>query len=428
MQSKSPAIDSAIEAVNLRNEPAIYVAPVNSANIFKTSLIIVISDAHIFIFNINGKVKQVLSFYEMIGMTIDGSTITFKFENTNYSIFTTESQKIFDCVYDIVSHIFTIKEQHKLTITNFRVEQHLNNGLSALFRLKAIYQNPHKENFKTMETILMCSQPCISVNQFVDQANFLPHLITVLPLCPYIKSIVFNKIDGIDNYEYLALLCQNEIYLQHIMVQGQATFKFNEFIGNLQSNRNAHLFALGFADSNLTAENLNLISSFIKVGGLRSIEFHNAIGSESMISFYNTFLTSGIFETIFMMNMSGTKNLNLTQFFPKITSIRMLCLSNCDLEIYDIFTNVSTLTDLKSLDISNNHCSSQIDPNDSISFPQYLQTLNLNNTDFSPECALPLLKFIFNHFENGLNLSIASLAPPESTEWKSILHFISHST
>ena len=71
----NPAISAAIEAVNSKNEPVIYCSTVNSANIFRTSLIIVISDSHIYIFNLNGKIKQILSFYEMTGMTIDGSTI-----------------------------------------------------------------------------------------------------------------------------------------------------------------------------------------------------------------------------------------------------------------------------------------------------------------------------------------------------------------
>lgn len=424
----NPAISAAIEAVNSKNEPVIYCSTVNSASIFRTSLIIVISDSHIYIFNLNGKIKQTLSFYEMTGMTIDGSTITFKFENSNYSIYTTEHEEIFKNVDDIVSHIFTMKEQHKLNITNFRVEQHKNNGISALFRLKAIYKNPNLENFKLMETILVCSQPCVSTNQFEDKVNFLPHFMTILPLCPYIKSVVFTKIDGIDNYQYLASLCSNELYLKHMLIYGDATPKFNEFIGNLQINKNQHLFGLGFADSNLTSDKLTLLSNFIKVGGLKSIEFHNAIGNDNMISFYNTFLTSGIFDTIFMMNFSGTKNLNLSLLFPKIKAVKVLCLSNCDLEIFDVITRVSELPDLKVLDISKNRCTSKVDPNVPITFPEFLNTINVNNTDFSPDCAVPFIKFIFNHFEYGLNLSIASIAPPESLEWNSILSCIGHLT
>lgn len=426
----NPATAAAIEAVNLKNEPAIYYSTVYSANIFKTSLIIVITDSHIYIFNLNGKVKQALSFYEMKGMNVNGSTITFKFEKSNYSISAPveESKKIFDCVYDVIRHVFTMKEQHEFTITNFTVEQNKNNGLSALFRLKHIYQNPNLENFKTMETILACSQPCVSINLFNDKAIFLPHFITILPLCPDIKSVVFNQIDGIDNYEYLASLFQNEVYLKHILVQGIATPKFQEFVRNLQTNKNAHMFGLGFQDSNLTAEKLNLLANLIKVTRLKSIEFHNAIGNDQMISFYNSFLTSGIFDTVFMMNFSGTKNLDLMTLFPKITSLRMLCLANCDLEIFDVLSNVSMLTDLKVLDISYNRCSNAIDPNASITFPKYLQTINVNHTEFSPGCAVPLLKFLFNHFENGLNLSIASLAPPESLEWNSILSFLNRAT
>lgn len=424
----NPAIQSAIEAVNLRNEPAIYYATVNSANIFRTSLIIVISDSHIFVFNLNGKAKQILSFYEMVGMKVEENTITFKFPKTEYSIYAPDPNSIVDCVFDVLKHVLTQNEQHKLIITNFRVERQKNNGLSALFRLKEIYKNPNLDNFKLMETILMCCQPCVSINQFEDQANFLPHFINILPFCPYIKSVLFTQIDGIDNYEYLIQLSQNELYLKHILIQGPATSKFSEFIRILQAVKNSELFGIGFTDSNLSPDHLNLIGGLIKICGLKSVEFHNAIQSDVLISFYNTFLSSGIFDSIYMMNFSGTKNLNLSQLLPKITPVKILCLANCDLEIYDVLTQISVLSNLKVLDISKNHCSNGINTDDIITFPKSLHTINVNSTDFGPNCVVPLLKFLFAHFETGLKLSIASIAPPESLEWNTIFSYINRCT
>lgn len=414
----------AIEFVKGRNEAAIYNETVKSRSFFKLTQIIVISDSNIYIFKKNGKVKNILSLFDMVGMKTEDQILTLIYPQNEYPFILNENSQLSPNIISVIQHMMTMKEQSNLQISNFQVIRQKHNGIGALFKINAIYQNPRIENLKLLQNILRFSQPYVSITNFVEPANFLPYFIKVLPLCTHIKSLAFPRLPDIDAYSYLAQLCQNEINLKHIAVQGEITSSFNNFVSAIKENRESKLFGLSFVESELKENNLNQLQSIILSSGIHSIEFHRAIDNNAMIYFYSTFLSPQLFENLYSLNLAGTTNIIVSQLFPRIKKIRMLCLSNCGLDINDVLKELSTFTNIKVLDISRNRCIAPIDQ--SLILPPTLNTLRIDDTSFSADCIVPFLSFIFQRFEHGLKLSISSLALANENEWSDVFSFFHH--
>ena len=421
------ALNKAADFITAGGQPLIYSTHVKTGGPFKSTEILAITDSRVVIFSGNGqRPLHAYSFFDLKSIKVNSkheNAVSIEFATGSISFRSDDASQILHHIYDCIQHLLSMKEQAQIQIDNYQVQAARHNGTGALYRLKAQYQNPSLDNFKKLESILMFSQPYVSLSVFNDKLNFVPHFVNVLPLITHIKSLTLPEIEGIDNYKLIAQIIPNENHIKHFSIHGPVTDAFDEFVDAIKENRQTKLYGLSFVNSNLDKQHLECVTTLIRAAGLKSVQFHRAVEEESFDYFYNEFINPTLFNQIDVLSLSGTPNIRLTKLFKSITKIKMLSLSNCSLDIKDVFNELPKLTHIKLLDISNNRLTEPVD--EEIELPNSLNQVVANHISFSADCLVPFLNFLFSRFEHGLKLSMAEIETP-SEEWDEVFSFLHH--
>ena len=408
----------------------IFITNTKNSGMFKISEIISITESKFIILSQNGgKIKQTYSFLDFLSLTIDKNKITLCFDKASFSFESSESVRIAQIIQDVVQHVLTMNEQRKVKINGFKVVKTEQNGIAALARLKENCQNPNdcnNQDIGLLYNVLVYSQPSVNILNFSNPIQFSKQLVKILPFCPNIKYLTIPSIKELDPYSLLLPFTKNNFFLKHISINGEITSSYPEFISSLNENHDSKLFGLSFSYSNMTSEELDILYNYAVNRNLHGLGFHRAIKSHAMNYFYSTFLTQKLFQSIFLLDLSNTGNINIQKLLPKLTTIEFLSLNNCGIDIKDVLFNISSFSKLRVLDIGHNTCTTKL-TDKIVQLPTTLNTLIVDNVSFSAGCIIPFFSFIFSHFENGIRFSISSIVT-SNDEWKPLFDFFYNST
>ena len=262
-----------------------------------------------------------------------------------------------------------------------------------------------------LKEIVVYSQNYVSVCDLPDVQDILPLLVNCLPLAPTISDVSFRNCGSHDVFDLLAKLSREWNFLRRIEIVGPKTSSYPEFLLNWKNSGNRKLRCLSFENTQMTAAHLDLLAEMIVGVELVCIELHNAVSDEAIPKFYSRFFSFSVMDNLRCLNLDRTKNLDLDLLLPRISSLLMLSLEECGIEVSHALEKISKFTQLNVLNLSKNECKGVVR-----NLPPCLHTLYLDGVKWSEQT---FSRFLVFASESKLCLSV-SMAIASDAEWKSV--------
>lgn len=404
-----------------------------AATLFKNVDIISITSGRFFILNQNGtKIKRTFPFTELSEVSVQENSIKLVFGKITYSFESNDTKPIINSIKDVISHTLTTFEQRNIIFDDFKVIPLIpQNGFAADCRLyDGSTQYPNTGQYlNEIKKILIYMQPNVLLSEYKYPKEVIKPLLNVLPFSPNIQYLEIPKMEGIDTYELIHPFIKNNFSLKHLFIEGEKTKYFPEFISLLEHNTDSKLNGHSFKKTNMGRTELDLLYKYCVKKKIQSLGFHKAIKDESMDYFYNTFLMPELFDSLYILNLSNNTNIDVRKLLPKLRQVSYLSLNNCRLEICDVLSYASNMTQIKCIDLSQNNCNSTFNKTlfSTLRFSPSFDTLIIDDVSFKSNCIIPFFSFIFSRFEHGLRLSVASLITTDEI-WTQLFDFLSTTT
>lgn len=407
-----------VEASKLAGKKVIYVANVKQKGRISHSIIALITDRSFEIYKKNGtKPVKEYPWSRLVSLDRATSLITLNFGKKNIVLECSESQTMIQAFGDVLSRCLTSSEQEKIGIKKFNFPTIYPTPISVLSRMQE-YAKVNKitldNNFYNIFYENMIFQtPVFNLDQLSEISQTIPMFIDSLPLMKSIRSLLIPRITNVEPYQLLSNFVEQKFFLKHLLLAGEATPFFQTFFNSLKSNRQ-RLYGLGFLQSNFGTNELNTIADYASFSRIPSIEFHEAIRPDAMLHFYKKFLSPNLLDTLCSLNLSGTPNLDIQLLLPSIKNIMFLSLSQCDVEIAEVFQNIVGFKQLRILNLNGNHCDRVI-----ASIPASLVTLFVEDVQWSDGT----LSQFLTRLDGELKLLVSSAQASEQ-EWHDLFNIL----
>lgn len=426
-------IKKANEYLKTQNYLVIYSAYVRPTGFIKiTEILSITTSGFITLSQKGNKIKNTFPFNNLTGVSIQENVVTLTFGKIIYSFESNETSQIIYNIKDVISHTLTIFEQQIINIDDFKIiPQVSQNGFAAECRLmNSITQYPEKDKYvDEIKKILVYMQPTVDLSNYKSIGEIISPFLNVLPFSPNIQKLEIPKIPNVDTYDIIRTFIKNRFFLKHLSIEGEKTRFFSEFLSLLKHNQYSKLNGHSFTNTKMERNELDLLYKYCTEEKIQSLGFHQAIQKESFDYFITSFLKPELFDTLYILNLSGNPKIEICKLLPKLRQISYLSLSDCQCEICDVLNYVSNMNRIKCIDLSHNKCSSTFNKTQSstLRFPPSFDTLIIDNVSFASVCIIPFFNFIFSRFEHGLKLSISSLITTGEV-WSQFFDFLSTSS
>lgn len=405
----------------------------NSCSILKKDSIINITDFGIDIYSKGkGNLRTSLPWIAISRVKIQNNDIYLKFSSKSVTISSElASRQIFGAIIHCLQQILSSFEIQLLHVDQFNVPKAKHSGYGALIRFAELARTNGKlispEAYDKFKTFLMTSQRELDLSLLGDPQTTLPLFLGTLPLTSTIQSVSIPYIPMFPTYQVLADYAASVARLNYIDIAGKAGETFKLFIMKMSNMQNSKLLGLSFTNSDLTNDNLTVLSEYVGKQRISSIAFHNAILYDSLPFFYSNFFTSNMIGSLTVLNLDGTKNLDVQKLFPVLRNIYVLSLENCGLPVDRILSQISLcgLRNLRALNVSNNICEHL--PISAITLPQTLISFVANNIRWSDLCLVNIFKIVFSRRKVSTKLSL-SYANSSPDEWSRVWSYLNSCT
>ncbi|EAY16374.1 Leucine Rich Repeat family protein [Trichomonas vaginalis G3] len=402
----------------------------NSSSILKKNSIIIVTDYGLDIYSAaKGNLRTTLSWIAISKVGIKNNDISLKFSSKSVSISTElYASKLFGAIVHCLQQLLSSFEIQLLQIDKFNVPKAKHSGYGALLRFSELARSNGKlispESLEKLKNVLMISKKEVDLSILGDLPTTFPIFLGTLPLISTIQSLNIPQIPMFPTYQVLSDYAASIARLNYVDIAGQVSELFKLFLTKLSNMQNSKLLGLSFTNSDFTVEYLSLLSNFISTQKISAIGFHNAIIYDAMPHFYSNFFTSTMVDSLTVLNLDNTKNLDIQKLFPSLKNIYILSLENCNLYIDKVFSQmeISGFRNIRALNISNNLCEHL--PTTAISLPQTLISIVANNIRWNDLCLLNMLKIVFSKRRNNTKLSL-SYANASPDEWQRVWQFFS---
>ena len=423
-------IKKANDYIKSQNYLIIYSTFVRPASFMKISEILSITTYGFLVLSQKGnKIKNAYPFNDLTGVSVQENVVTLTFTKSTYSFESNDSNQIIYNIKDVIRHTLTVYEQQIINIDDFKIiPQVSQNGFAAECRLcNNTSQYPNQDKYlNEIKQILIYMQNTVKLSDYKFPGEIISPLLNVLPFSPYIEYLELPKLSHVDTYDIIRPFLKNNFYLKYLSIEGEKTKFFSEFLSLLKHNPYSKLNGHSFTNSDLGRTELDLLYKYCTDQKIQSLGFHSAIKRENFDYFYTSFLTPELFDSLYVLNLSGNPKIEIRKLLPRVRQICFLSLKDCQLEICDVLSSVSGMNRIKCIDLSNNKCSTTFNKTlyQSLKFPPSFDTLIIDNVSFTSSCIIPFFHFIFERFEHGLKLSVASLIMSGEL-WSQFFDFLS---
>ncbi|OHS96110.1 hypothetical protein TRFO_37752 [Tritrichomonas foetus] len=271
---------------------------------------------------------------------------------------------------------------------------------------------------------LTYGNPVIQLQEVRKPKQYVNVMFDTIPLFRTAKVLKIPRYFNFDVFPNVAEFTANIRSLKSIEVYGPINNGMDLFVQNVRKNaKTSELSSLSFCLSDFSENELNSISEIITNGPITGLELHRAISPESMNFFYSIFLSPQLNNSLQILNLDRTPNLNLMKLLPKIRNIPFLSLANCDLEIGETINIISncSMVDLMTLNLSGNEA--RTIPSENSTIPKHLKRLLLNNISWPDNYLEDFFAFIFEKFENGLSFGFSG-AIASTNEWFNLFNYL----
>lgn len=365
------------------------------------------------------KLRQSESWIKLIQIEYRLNQISLAFESIEIIINTNRAEIMFYAVGHIMRQI---SNERKFSELGFATVE--NTGFPAIYRLT---QTAKVRNIElpqrfvdAITNIAKFGQSTIDLGEISNYNQYIPQLFDVLPLMKFIDTIKLTNYSKYPNFEsYIS----NISTISNIEFIGKSDNTIVQLLSKLLKSRKIKIKSLSFENTDLSTEELGMISKICENLKITSIGLHNVSRNSDSSNFLSTkFLSPSLMKNITVVNLSGTKHLDIMKILPRIPNVFALSLANTGVEVSDIFEYIShsPLIRLKYLDISENLSTKQIKIDTKL--PPTIFCIIANKIKWCGDTFLQFMQMMVGKYPiNGLKLSV-SKAQVES--WDRIFAFL----
>ncbi|EAY15532.1 Leucine Rich Repeat family protein [Trichomonas vaginalis G3] len=369
----------------------------NVNSLFMSNSILIVTDRSLDIYNKkNICLKDSLSLLQLRSLSYVDQNIIIKYGKEKAKIESkTNSLEILSSILHVIQKLFNETELKSMNFDSFDFPPTNN------FRNAAIISLKERLRINNIEFPTQLEQYFSKVlERHEDTAifkgineNILINLVKVLPLCPDLKTVIFEDI----KYDIYKILLENSNCLSKlkcVKIDAKATESFPKFINTLCDTSKFSFNGFGFRNSDLSNDNLAAVCQLTEVHKLTSLSLNNAINNTALPYFYTGFFSPILKTNIISLDLSYTRNINLDQLLPSIKFLTHLSLAYTNHNVSDILSKISSnsLYLLRTLDISGNSCEER--NLSSIQFMKPLTRIIANEITWPKKTLLNIFKMV----------------------------------
>lgn len=429
------ALDKVSLDMSIRNIKTLYVGVVtkiHNRNGKTDSRILFIGDSCISFFTDKQNPSESRTFYwvDLIDVDFSGDKFEFQFsKNQELMKFTSpDSEEIKEIIGFLLHRYLTDEERKIIQLEQFGKFEGSPTGLMMLARFNShVLSNKMKPSPDIISFVTEIFRKKPSEIEITDLnfGPYIPALIYAINLIPFATSIIIPDLNP-PIYQILTKTVQEMKTINHLYIMS-ANFKaFPDFCNAINIlDKTSPITGISYVDVPFTQKQLTQLHDSIIARGFRSFSMQNCINEKISNYFYNDFLDSRIMNTIEMLNLDFTSNINLTILIPKATGLVSLSLESTGVDIFEVFTQLSSgsFPKLEFINLKGNVCTKSIGSiklDDNIP----LSRIDARKVQWKASCFSGMFKFIAaRNWKNGLSLDM-SLAQYEELDFQDMITFV----
>ncbi|EAY17294.1 hypothetical protein TVAG_266570 [Trichomonas vaginalis G3] len=402
------------------------VVEIFGTSIWKRERVLILTDLAIFIFKKGGKTPKVFHFWQAITFVgLQNDEISLRFKSGFIRIKSAEFSIILGTIGDILTRTMTKDEREAIGLNLYPVTESSPNACSAWTRFKNQIRlfkiEVSNDSLSKIKLYLSEQKPILDFSEFEDITKIYPLIIDILKLYKGIHTIIIPEIPGFDTFEFASWIVSEKVYISNIIFRAKVTPKYEMFIEALKASP-ANIIGIYFENSLLSQNNLEglLDASISKVG---VFGFKSCIETSALDYFYSKFLRSKISETLTVLNLDNTKNININALLQSMPYLSVLSVANCGLEVGSIFRAIFEAPILRIHAINFNGNKSTFPVDEFRFLPSSLSSLSADNITWSEGTLIPFIRLSLKSFKSGVKLSLRN-ADATTDEWVHVFNFL----
>lgn len=312
-----------------------------------------------------------------------------------------KSKDIRDILATIGSILCRVKPPHEvreMDIQSYGVEITLPNGRGLLSRFLGacflLQSSEFREVRDLFERDFAIHKPIVVLNE--RKSAYFEAFLTGVSIGEWCQCVHASNVMLKSVVKYM----EAKSSVIHLHLTNLLTEKWGKFCGRLAALKESQFKGWTLEDTELTDDELeNLAHS---IDSFTSIGFINSLKNPA------TFFGAGPVDRLEFVRIERANPFALESVLPKLLSVKILSLADCQLELRDAFNAIfdSGLRCLRYINLSRNKCT--VTPLNERDCPSWIQRIDVDDIQWGRNCLLGFLHNVLNgKWEHGLHLSVS---------------------
>ena len=379
---------------------------------FKSKIFVSINDRCLMTFDHKGhKITNTFSWLRLSEIKKEGSKLRFTFHKIKYAIEFSDNDllKAVSEALQRILHNHELKEIGWPSLNLPKLPYSPSTPINRIIERSFISKFPINSSMLTaLKPILEYSQPSFSLKDIPHFAECSKLFFEALPMFAKLKSLTISLMKDFEPYQNLISFIPYIIKLKRFEINAPKTKEFIPFINSF-TGKNHHLFSVSFRKSGFDENDVIKIRDFVIGRMIKCIELHDAIQPTAFSAFYHDFLKNDLISNILVLNLEGSKGIDINFLIPKIKDLKCLSLANCGIDVSEALQKLANHDNLRMLDLSNNSCRTRI-----TALPKNVISLYLNNVSWGIQTISVLITHLPNYY---MSLWISNISTNDA-EWQ----------
>lgn len=271
----------------------------------------------------------------------------------------------------------------------------------------------------------------LNIDEFNDFDYFLDLILDSLNVFPLITRLLITKpmVQKQSYWEILSEFVKKNQTIQTLESFEPITPQFKKFCENFINSPNSKIQQLGFYNNSYGSDFVYLLNNVLNHKQIRGISISNGLNFQGYQMIVPYLKNGNGFNNLHSLSISETKFVQFEDIISSLPTLKLLYLTNCSLDLSDVFSILSKYTGIGLLDLrlSGNSFLSPI--NQKIVLPEHLENLYLDNVEFKNNSLKKLFMAIEeNYYENGYNTGFFTLSIKNATQspsqWETLENYL----
>lgn len=398
----------------------------NSVSMFKSKSFLAITENLIYFFDfLTTELKISFSLIEIQRIELEKNQILLQFQSKKFQIESeTNISLIFGALLLVLRKILNSREQEKLYLKKYISVKVKNCGIGPIISLNErirIKKLNVGDSLNPFIRAIESRSSTLELNALSKEV--LSVFVEILDLCKDVKNVEIGCVDA-DIFQFILEKTECFEQLKSITIDGEYSESFNKLLKKLPE---LNLSGFGLKNCSLDEASLKSLKKFATLTNITALTLSNCFQNQVIASMFlgnqGTFFSPVIQESLVSLNLSNTKFIVPQLLFKNIRSVFFLDISNCGLELTDVFRELSyaKMRNIKAINVSSNKASA-FDMS-SLRIPKSLTRFVCDDIRWKNNSLLVLLRLLANRIGVDLQLSLNNAAM-ENEQWSSLFEFL----